>query len=343
MLTRIRHLLELIRFSHTVFALPFALLAALMAWRIYYVGHAMSTATTDGSFQTWLAEYPPSNQTPLPTHIGNEFRKFRDSLSPGFWIRWQELVGILLCMVTGRSAAMSFNRLADRNIDALNPRTASRHLPAGILSVSSVVWFAALSSAAFVASNLIFLPNRLPLFLAVPMLLFLLGYSYTKRFTALAHFWLGAALGLAPISAWIAIRGEIVMVNPRDLLPVLFLGGAVMFWVAGFDIIYACQDVDFDRRQHLHSIPARFGVKMALDIAATCHLAMVVLLALVPLVYPLDWIPWAVGVAAIAVLLVYEHSLVKPTDLARVNAAFFNVNAVVSMGLLAIGAVALWF
>jgi 4-hydroxybenzoate polyprenyltransferase len=200
-----------------------------------------------------------------------------------------------------------------------------------------------MSSVAFVASNLIFLPNRLPLFLAVPMLLFLLGYSYTKRFTALAHFWLGAALGLAPISAWIAIRGEMVMVNPRDLLPVLFLGGAVMFWVAGFDIIYACQDVEFDRSQHLHSIPARFGVKMALDIAATCHLAMVVLLALVPLVYPLDWIPWAVGVAAIAVLLVYEHSLVKPTDLARVNAAFFNVNAVVSMGLLAIGAVSLWF
>ena len=161
--------------------------------------------------------------------------------------RWQELVGILLCMVAGRSAAMAFNRLADRKIDALNPRTASRHLPAGILSVASVAMFAAISSAAFIASTLMFLPNRLPLYLAVPMLLFLLGYSYTKRFTVLAHFWLGAALGLAPICAWIAIRGEIVMVNPRDLLPVLFLGGAVMLWVAGFDIIYACQDVEFDR------------------------------------------------------------------------------------------------
>jgi 4-hydroxybenzoate polyprenyltransferase len=328
MLTRIRHILELIRFSHTIFALPFALLAALMAWRL------------NGENFTFLEPMKPHG---LAFYRG----QFLVGGPSGHIIflagRWQELVGILLCMVTGRSAAMSFNRLADRKIDALNPRTASRHLPAGILSISSVAWFAALSSVAFVASNLIFLPNRLPLFLAAPMLLFLLGYSYTKRFTALAHFWLGAALGLAPISAWIAIRGETVMVNPRDLLPVLFLGGAVMFWVAGFDIIYACQDVDFDRRQHLHSIPARFGVKMALDIAATCHLAMVVLLALVPLVYPLDWIAWAIGVAAIAALLVYEHSLVKPTDLARVNAAFFNVNAVVSMGLLAIGAAALWF
>ena len=323
MLTRIRHLLELIRFSHTVFALPFALLAALMAWRASASDLQFTKAHVRGMSQSVGLVVSPA----YPVHS---------------W-RWQELVGILLCMVTGRSAAMSFNRLADRKIDALNPRTASRHLPAGILSISSVAWFAALSSVAFVASNLIFLPNRLPLFLSVPMLLFLLGYSYTKRFTALAHFWLGAALGLAPVSAWIAIRGETVMVNPRDLLPVLFLGGAVMFWVAGFDIIYACQDVDFDRRQHLHSIPARFGVKMALDIAATCHLAMVVLLALVPLVYPLDWIAWAIGVAAIAALLVYEHSLVKPNDLARVNAAFFNVNAVVSMGLLAIGAAALWF
>jgi 4-hydroxybenzoate polyprenyltransferase len=322
MLTRIRHLLELIRFSHTVFALPFALLAALMAWRANSMDIQMSNALAHGMGRT----------------LGLVVSKGVPAQS---W-RWQELVGILMCMVAGRSAAMSFNRLADRKIDALNPRTSRRHLPAGILSTSSVAWFAAISSGAFVASNLMFLPNCLPLFLAVPMLLFLLGYSYTKRFTALAHFWLGAALGLAPISAWIAIRGETVMANPRDLFPVLLLGGAVMFWVAGFDIIYACQDAEFDRRQRLHSIPARFGVKMALDLAATCHLAMVVLLALVPLVYPLDWIAWAAGVAAIAVLLVYEHSLVKPSDLARVNDAFFNVNAVVSTGLLIIGAAAMW-
>ncbi len=173
MLTRIRQLLELIRFSHTIFALPFALLAALMAWR----------------------------------------RNAIDWPSQPAW-RWQEFVGILLCMVAGRSAAMAFNRLADRKIDALNPRTAARHLPAGILSVGSVRLFAAACSAAFIASTLILLPNPLPLYLSVPMLLFLLGYSYTKRFTVLAHFWLGAALGLAPVMAWIAIRGEMVMEHP---------------------------------------------------------------------------------------------------------------------------------
>ena len=225
----------------------------------------------------------------------------------------------------------------------LNPRTAGRHLPAGILSVISVATFAVISSVAFIASTFIFLPNKLPLYLSVPMLLFLLGYSYTKRFTALAHFWLGAALGLAPVMAWIAIRGQIVMVKPMDLLPVIVLGGAVCLWVAGFDIIYACQDVDFDRDQHLHSIPARFGVKTALDLASTAHLGMVVLLAALPFVYPLkDAIVWWAGIAAIVCLLVYEHSLVKPNDLARVNKAFFNVNAIVSIGTLALGAVAIW-
>ncbi len=256
--------------------------------------------------------------------------------------RWQELIGILFCMVAGRSAAMAFNRLADRKIDALNPRTAARHLPAGILSVGSVRLFAASCSVALIVSTLLFLPNRLPLYLSVPTLLFLLGYSYTKRFTVLAHFWLGAALGLAPIMAWIAIRGQFVMERPADLLPVVFLGGAVMMWVAGFDIIYACQDVEFDQAQNLHSIPARFGVKAALDVAAACHFLMVVLLAAVPFVYPLFDSLWWVGVVAIAALLIYEHWIVKPNDLARVNTAFFNVNAVVSVGLLIVGALDLW-
>ena len=267
---------------------------------------------------------------------------FKQASLPGFLFRWQELAGILLCMVTGRSAAMAFNRLADRKIDALNPRTAGRHLPAGTLSVGSVALFALVCSIAFVASTLIFLPNRLPLYLAVPTLAFLLGYSFTKRFTVLAHFWLGAALGLAPVFSWIAIRGEMVMEHPADVLPVLLLGGAVMFWVAGFDIIYACQDVEFDRSQNLRSIPARFGVKWALDLAAACHLVMVVLLAAVPFVYPLFGSLWWVGVAAIAALLIYEHWIVKPDDLARVNTAFFNVNAVVSVGLLILGGLDLW-
>ena len=142
--------------------------------------------------------------------------------------------------------------------------------------------------------------------------------------------------------AWIAIRGQIVMERPADLLPVVFLGGAVMMWVAGFDIIYACQDVEFDQSQHLHSIPARFGVKAALDVAAACHFLMVVLLAAVPFVYPLFDSLWWIGVVAIAALLIYEHWIVKPNDLARVNTAFFNVNAVVSVGLLIVGALDLW-
>jgi 4-hydroxybenzoate polyprenyltransferase len=284
----IRHRLELIRFSHTLFALPFALLAGVMAWRIT-------------SF------------------------------------RWQDLVGILLCMITARSFAMSFNRLADRRIDAMNPRTAGRHLPAGILSTTEVSTFAALSAVGFVGSTLLFLPNRLPLFLAIPVLLFLAGYSFAKRFTSLAHFWLGAALALSPLAAWIAIRGQSVLDDPLDLLPPLVLGGAVLTWVAGFDIIYACQDYQFDRAAKLHSIPARVGINAGLQIAAVCHLLTIMLLICLPLAYPsFGWLYW-LSVAAVAVLLVYEHLLVRPDDLSRVNAAFFHVNAVISLGLFAAG------
>ncbi len=287
-LKTIRNLLELIRFSHTLFALPFALLAAVMAWRL-----------------------------------------------AGF--DWRDLVGILLCMVTARSFAMALNRLADRRLDANNPRTAGRHLPAGILGVAQVTLFAAMCAAGFVASTLLFLPNRLPLILAIPVLVFLAGYSYAKRFTALAHFWLGTALALSPIAAWIAIRGETVMANPADLLPSLVLGGAVLAWVAGFDIIYACQDYDVDCRAELHSMPVRLGIPAALRLAAACHLGTIVLLACLPLAYPpLGWIYWA-GVAAAGALLIYEHLLVRPDDLSRVNAAFFNVNAIISLGLFAVG------
>ncbi len=294
MLTRLRHTLEMIRFSHTLFALPFALMAALMAW----------TANSH-------------EETP---------RAFR----------WQELAGILLCMVTARSAAMAFNRLVDRRLDAANPRTAMRHIPAGVLTVRYVAVFALLCSVAFVASTLLFMPNRLPLFLSLPVLAFLLGYSYAKRFTALAHFWLGAALMLAPLCAWIALRGEVVMAQPLDLLPAVVLGGAVLLWVAGFDVIYATQDADFDRKHALYSLPAWLGVPRALQFAAGCHLAAVLLLATLPFVYSyLGWIYWS-GVAAVATLLVYEHALVRPTDLSRVNVAFFNVNAVVGLGLLAV-------
>jgi 4-hydroxybenzoate polyprenyltransferase len=295
MFHRIQLMLEMIRFSHTLFALPFALLAAAMAW--------------------------------------SENRRG----SPAVAWRLTDLVGILLCMITARSAAMAFNRLADERIDSENPRTSARHLPAGLLSRAVVTAFAAICSAGFVAATLIFLPNRLPLYFSIPVLVFLLAYSFTKRFTALSHFWLGAALMLAPVSAWIAIRGQFVMKSAADLLPAVVLGGGVLLWVAGFDMIYACQDVDFDRRRGLKSIPVRLGVTAALRLAAVCHAGTIVLLSLLPLVYNrFGWVYWT-GLAAVAMLLLYEHRLVRPDDLTRVNKAFFNVNAIISLGLLAVG------
>ncbi len=300
MLARLRHLLEMIRFSHTVFALPFALMSATLAW---------ATLTADG--------------TSVP-------------------FRARDLLGVLLCMVCARSAAMAFNRLVDRDVDGQNPRTRMRHLPAGVLSVRSVAGFWALMCGGFVLATLLFLPNWLPLALSLPVLMFLCGYSYAKRFTSAAHFWLGAALMLAPIAAWIALRGAVVIHDLRDLLPALALGMAVLLWVAGFDIIYACQDAEFDRQSQLHSVPARWGVPRALRIAALCHLVMLVFLAAVPVVswiggppVALGW-PYAVGVCAVAVLLGYEHAIVRPTDLTRVNTAFFQVNAIVSLGLFGI-------
>lgn len=280
MFRRIRHLLELIRFSHTVFALPFALLSATLAWR----------------------EAP---------------------------FRWQDLVGILLCMVFARSAAMAFNRLIDRKIDAQNARTQGRHLPAGLLSVPAVIAFTLICTAGFILSTLLFLPNRWPLILSLPVLAFLLGYSYAKRFTVWCHYWLAAALMLSPIATWIAICGRI------DWPPVL-LAAVVFFWVGGFDILYACQDVEFDRGASLFSIPARSGVPTALRISAVSHLLTVVCLfalwhfaAMGPI--------FLCGVIAVALLLAYEHRLVRPDDLTRVNAAFFNVNAVISIGLFVVG------
>jgi len=275
--------LDLVKFSHTLFALPFAMLgAALAAHRPY---------GWEGRPQDWL--------------------------------------GILLCMATARTAAMAFNRLVDREIDGKNPRTALRHLPSGKLTVVAVAVFTLISCLGFVASTLLFLPNRWPLILSLPVLAWLLGYSFAKRFTSLAHFWLGAALMLAPIAAWIALRGDL------RWTPVL-LGLAVLFWVSGFDIIYACQDESFDRGAELHSIPARFGTRGALRLAAVCHAVMLIPLVALGLVYPLGWI-YFMGVGAVAVLLVYEHLLIRPEDLTRVNMAFFQVNIAISLALLVCG------
>jgi 4-hydroxybenzoate polyprenyltransferase len=317
-------LLELIRFSHTIFALPFALLAAVMAWRL----RAIAANEIHIVVQRYISIGPTRISLAWLPHGKLRFN-------------WQEVLGILLCMVAARSFAMSVNRLADRRLDAVNPRTAGRHLPAGILNVGQVTAFAVACAIVFIVSTLWFLPNWLPLALSVPVLAFLAGYSYAKRFTSLAHIWLGAALGLSPMAAWVAIRGLTVIENPLDVLPAVVLGGAVLTWVAGFDMIYACQDYDSDRKAKLHSVPVKLGIARALRVAAACHFLTVVLLACLALVYPFGWI-YGCGVAAVAVLLVYEHVLVRPDDLSRVNAAFFNVNAVISLGLFAVGTLDLW-
>ena len=298
---RLRTYLELVRFSHTIFALPFAIMAALIAIR-------------------WGAD--PALATP-------------QGLTRG-------IAGIVLCMVAARTAAMAFNRLADRAIDAANPRTASRHLPSGAIGAGEVFILVIASSAVFIAATLLFLPNWLPLVLAAPVLAWLLGYSYAKRFTALAHLWLGVALGFAPVAAWIALRGQTLIADPVDLLPAALLGLAVTTWVGGFDIIYACQDAEFDAAHGLQSIPARLGVPRALRLARWLHLATMLLLALLPLSVPeLGWIYWS-AYAAIAGLLAWEHSLVRPTDLSRVNQAFFSANALIGLVLLAAIAADLW-
>lgn len=285
MFTATRRMLEMIRFSHTLFALPFALFSAILAWH------------GKGRF-TWL-----------------------------------ELGGILVCMVGARSAAMAFNRLVDRRLDADNPRTAARHLPAGQLSVAGVWLFTLLCVAGFVGGAALFLladpPNPWPLYLAGPVLLFIGAYSFAKRFTALAHFWLGASLLLAPLAAWIAIRGL------DDLAAPTVLGLAVLFWVAGFDIIYACQDVDFDQKAKLRSIPASLGTPLALRLALVCHLIMLgLLVALYAVAAPPLGYVYLAGVGGVALLILYEHWLVSPADLSRVNRAFFHVNAIISVGLL---------
>jgi len=283
--TTVRKLLELIRFGHTIFALPFALLAAALAWK------------------------------------DEPFRVF-------------DGIGILLCMVFARSAAMAFNRVADRHIDARNPRTAARHLPAGTLTAGAVWTFTLICCAGFVASTAIFAmrepPNWWPLYFSAPTLLFVLGYSLAKRFTSLAHFWLGGALMLAPVAAWVAIRGFTEMAVP------LLLGGAVAAWVAGFDILYACQDAQFDADAGLHSVPARFGVRISLRIAAVCHAVMFGLLGGLYVASPHLGAVFLAGLGAVGVLLVYEHSLVRADDLTRVNRAFFHVNGVISLGLLVV-------
>ena len=293
-LTSFTDLMGLIRFSHTIFALPFACLAAIMA---------ICMPMADGS-----------------------------SVSLGV----AQVAGILLCMVFARSAAMAFNRLADHAIDARNPRTATRHLPRGALSRAQVWAFLLVCVIGFIASTALFLPNRLPLYASMPVLLFLLGYSLAKRFTAAAHLWLGVALALAPVCVWVALRGISITEPWDDIAPALILACAVASWVAGFDIIYACQDAEFDKNAGLHSIPARLGARRALRLASWFHAVTWGCLCFLPAAAPQLGLGWIYGgaLSVIAGLLVYQHRLVRPDDLERVNIAFFNVNAIISVLLL---------
>ena len=247
------------------------------------------------------------------------------------WPAWRELAWLVAAMVGARSAAMSFNRLADLRFDALNPRTRTRALPAGHLSRGFAAGFTAASCALLLLAA--YELNPLAFKLSPLALVVILGYSYTKRFTWLSHFVLGACLGASPVAAWIALRGDLKA-------SVIILAAAVTFWVAGFDIIYACQDVDFDREHGLESIPCRFGVPAALYTSVVLHAIMLALLVVVARMERLGWVA-GLGLLFIAVLLAYEHALVKPSDLSRINAAFFTVNCYIGLLFLATWAAAI--
>ncbi|PYV13812.1 MAG: 4-hydroxybenzoate octaprenyltransferase [Acidobacteria bacterium] len=270
-MAKFRTTLEMIKFEHSVFALPFALTGAMLAAR--------------------------------------------------GWPAWRQVFWLIVAMVGARSAAMTFNRIADLNFDRANPRTRQRALPAGRLSLRFAAGFMVISSALLVLAA--FELNRLAFELSPVALAILLVYSYTKRFTVLSHLVLGFCLGMSPVAAWIALRGDVCAA-------VVALGAAVALWVAGFDILYACQDVEFDHALGLHSIPKRFGVPAALWISGGMHVAMLGLLVAVLRMERLGWIALA-GLALVAALLAWEHALVKPQDLSRLNAAFFTVNGYISL------------
>jgi 4-hydroxybenzoate polyprenyltransferase len=271
LLKNLRVTLEMIKWEHSVFALPFALCGAMLA----------------------------AGGVPAP----------------------RQLLWIIVAMVAARSAAMSFNRLADASIDAANPRTRTRAIPAGALTQGFVRNFVVLSSGVFLLAA--WELNRLAFLLSPLALAILLVYSYTKRWTRWSHLALGFALGVAPAAAWIAVRGSL---DPRILL----LTAAVTFWVGGFDVLYACQDLEFDRQAGLHSIPRYLGVGNALWIARVFHLLMLVLLAALIVEFGLGKFAW-IGLAVVFLLLAYEHSLVSKDDLSKLNAAFFTMNGIIAV------------
>ncbi len=272
--SRIRIVLEMIRFEHSVFALPFALVGALLAAR-----------------------------------------------AAGGLPAWRQILWIVIAMVGARSAAMTMNRIADLDYDRRNPRTASRALPTGELSVGFAWMFTISASAVLVLAA--WRLNPLALKLSPVALAILFVYSYTKRFTSWSHVVLGFCLGISPAAAWIAIRGSLDW-------RMLVLCAAVTLWVGGFDVLYACQDIDFDKAAGLYSIPKKFGVARALLFSRGMHLVMVALLIWLAWSFHLSWPAWA-GIVVVGALLVYEHSLVHPNDLSKINAAFFTVNGYISL------------
>src|SRR5580658_5824493 len=291
MASRIRTVLEMIKFEHSVFALPFALTGALLAAR---------------------ATHQP----------------------PRGWPTLRQFAWIIVAMVAARSAAMTMNRIVDLRYDRENPRTKQRALATGALSVSFAWIFTLVAIALFVVAA--WQLNPLALKLSPVALAILFFYSYTKRFTNWSHLFLGFALGISPAAAWIAITGGLDW-------RMLILCAAVTMWVGGFDVLYACQDIDYDQRAGLYSVPKRFGIANALLIARIMHLGVVVLLSCVAYSFALPWPAWA-GLAVVAALLAYEHSLVKPGDLSKLDAAFFAVNGYISLLFLLFwgAAVAVW-
>lgn len=289
-MSKVKSYLSLIKFSHTIFAMPFALIGFCLG--IFYV--------------------------PMPVVPGWHFVLFTKEAQTGLLIRFLLVIG---CMVFARSAAMAFNRYLDRAFDAKNPRTAIREIPAGILRANNVLLFTIINCLLFIACT--FFINRLCFYLSPVALLVVLGYSYTKRFTPLCHLILGLGLSLAPIGAFLAVTNEFA------LLPIFF-SLAVIFWVSGFDIIYSLQDEEFDRSQKLYSIPAALGKAKALRVSELLHLLSVACVVTAGAYGQFGWLYW-IGVAIFTVMLGYQHAIVKPNDLRRVNLAFMTTNGIASV------------
>jgi 4-hydroxybenzoate polyprenyltransferase len=302
-MTTIRNYLSLIKFSHTIFAMPFALIGFFTG--LYRPGPAIGSQAVNGDTLRWSED--------------SLFHKLLTDSQPYLTIGLYLLL-VVLCMVFARSAAMAFNRYLDRKFDALNPRTAIREIPKGIITPTNALAFTIVNCILFITTT--FFINRICFYLSPVALLVVLGYSYTKRFTPLCHLVLGVGLSLAPIGAYLAVTGVF------STLPLLF-SIAVICWVSGFDIIYALQDVDFDRSQELYSIPASLGKKNALLVSVLLHLVSAAAVIYAGS-FSFHWLYWT-GVAVFCACLIYQHSIVKPNDLRRVNLAFMTTNGIASV------------